>query len=397
MIDLTSTKTHNPDDFNWEVVNGRNPNTKLKRIRSGSKIYCHESYAQELLDIYNNYFREVPENMSLSKDLDSGNVYRCKIVSVTETEALAQTSTGQTIYIDLGKERKDADRLKITGISFNPGDELQAKVRKNGEVYTGSVVEYYIYSLRVELFEQIKKEANAYTVKIESINKGGYIVDLSGIKCFLPGSLAAANRITDFESYIGKELPVMIEGYVEGKDIFIVSYKKYLNRIMESKIQELDLTKKYKGYVTGTSDFGIFVEWEDVYTGLIHKTEFSEDNSITGVNPGDEIEFYVKEIKDNNRLTLTLEKPLERNVIIHDLDKQIKDGTCEPIEAKIKHKRKNGILIDLVEFGLMALIPQERIGKKTKNLKPGDDLLVTVYEVEPASGKIFAEPVNDRQ
>jgi ribosomal protein S1 len=220
---------------------------------------------------------------------------------------------------------------------------------------------------------------------------------LSGIKCFLPGSLAAANRITDFESYIGKELPVMIEGYVEGKDIFIVSYKKYLNRIMESKIQELDLTKKYKGYVTGTSDFGIFVEWEDVYTGLIHKTEFSEDNSITGVNPGDEIEFYVKEIKDNNRLTLTLEKPLERNVIIHDLDKQIKDGTCEPIEAKIKHKRKNGILIDLVEFGLMALIPQERIGKKTKNLKPGDDLLVTVYEVEPASGKIFAEPVNDRQ
>ena len=396
MIDLSSNKTHNPDDFNWDVENGRKPNTKLKRIPSGSKVYCHEPYAQELLDAYNNYFGDVSGNMSLSKDLDEGSIYPCKVVSVTETEALAQTSTGQTIYIDLKKERKDADKLKITGISFNPGDVLQAKIRKSGGVYSGSVVEYYIHSIRVELFEQIKKESNAYRVKIESINKGGYIVDLSGIKCFLPGSLAAANRITDFESYIGKELHVMIEGYVEAKDIFIVSYKKYLNKIMESKIQELDLTKKYKGYVTGTSDFGVFVEWEEVYTGLIHKTEFSEDNSITGVNPGDEIEFYVKEIKDNNRLTLTLEKPLERNVIIHDLDKQIKDGTFEPIEAKIKHKRKNGILIDLVEFGLMALIPQERIGKNTKNLKPGDDLLVTVYEVEPASGKIFAEPVNDR-
>ena len=397
MIDFTSTNIYNPDDFSWDIGNGRNPNTKLKRIPSGSKIYCHEPYAQELLDGYNNYFKEVPENMSLSKDLNEGNVYPCKIVSINETEALAQTSTGQTIYIDLKKEKKDAEKLRITGISFNPGDALQAKVRKIGGIYTGSVVEYYIHSIRLELFEQIKKESSAYTVKIESINKGGYIVDLSGIKCFLPGSLAAANRITDFESYIGKELPVMIEGYVEAKDIFIVSYKKYLNKIMESKIQELDLTKKYKGYVTGTSDFGVFVEWEDVYTGLIHKTEFSEDNSITGVNPGDEIEFYVKEIKDNNRLTLTLEKPLERNVIIHDLDKQIKDGTCEQITAKIKHKRKNGVLIDLVEFGLMALIPQERIGKKTKNLKPGDDLLVTVYEVEPASGKIFADPVNDRQ
>jgi ribosomal protein S1 len=397
MIDFTSTNIYNPDDFSWDIGNGRNPNTKLKRIPSGSKIYCHEPYAQELLDGYNNYFKEVPENMSLSKDLNEGNVYPCKIVSINETEALAQTSTGQTIYIDLKKEKKDAEKLRITGISFNPGDALQAKVRKIGGTYTGSVVEYYIHSIRLELFEQIKKESSAYTVKIESINKGGYIVDLSGIKCFLPGSLAAANRITDFESYIGKELQVMIEGYVEAKDIFIVSYKKYLNKIMESKIQELDLTKKYKGYVTGTSDFGVFVEWEEVYTGLIHKTEFSEDNSITGVNPGDEIEFYVKEIKDNNRLTLTLEKPLERNVIIHDLDKQIKDGTCEQIKARIKHKRKNGVLIDLVEFGLMALIPQERIGKKTKNLKPGDDLLVTVYEVEPASGKIFADPVNDRQ
>ena len=396
MIDFSSTNTPNSDDFNWDVRNGRTPNTKLKRIPSGSKIYCHEPYAQELLDAYNNYFEGSSSNTVFSKDLDEGNVYPCKIVSVSLNEALAQTSTGQTIYIDLKKERKDADKLRITGLSFNPGDVLQARVRKIGGNYTGSVVEYYIHSLRAELFEQIKKESSAYSVRIESINKGGYIVDLSGIKCFLPGSLAAANRITDFESYIGKELHVMIEGYVEAKDIFIVSYKKYLNKIMESKIQELDLTKKYKGYVTGTSDFGVFVEWEEVYTGLIHKTEFSEEHTIASVNPGDEIEFYVKEIKDNNRLTLTLEKPLERNVIIHDLDKQIKDGTCEPIEAKIKHKRKNGILVDLVEFGLMALVPQDKIGKKTKNLKPGDDLLVTVYEVEPASGKIFAEPVNDR-
>jgi ribosomal protein S1 len=233
-------------------------------------------------------------------------------------------------------------------------------------------------------------------IVIEEVNKGGFLVDLSGIKCFLPGSLAAANRITDFESYIGKELHVMIEGYVENKDIFIVSYKKYLNKIMESKIQELDLTKKYKGYVTGTSDFGVFVEWEEIYTGLIHKTEFDDENNISSIHPGDEIEFYVKEIKDNNRLTLTLEKPLERNVIIHDLDNQIKDGTCELIEARVKHKRKNGILIELVDFGLIALIPQDKIGKKTKLLKTGDDLLVMVYEVEPSSGKIFAEPENDR-
>ncbi len=348
-----------------------------------------------MLDSYNQFFSGSSQVDEYAKDLSEGMVYSCRIVVLKEDEALAQTSTGQTIYIDLKKEKKDAEKLNISGLTFNIGDTVQARIRVSNSNYYGSVIEYYIHSLRLELFEQIKKENSAYRVKIESINKGGYIVDLSGIKCFLPGSLAAANRITDFESYLGKEIHVMIEGYVESKDIFIVSYKKYLSKIMESKIQELDLTKKYKGFVTGTSEFGVFVEWEEVYTGLIHKTEFLEDSELTSIHPGDEIEFYVKEIKDNNRLTLTLEKPLERNVIIQDLDNQIKDGSIEPQEARIKHRRKNGILVDLINLGLMALVPQEKIGKKSKNLKPGDDLLVLVYEVEPSSGKIYARTFND--
>lgn len=385
----------NTQDFNWDLQNGIKPNKKLKRVPAGFKVYCHEPYAQSMLDSYNQFFAGSPQIDDYAKDLVEGMVYPCKIVVLKENEALAQTNTGQTVYIDLRKEIKDAEKLSITGLSFNIGDTVQARIRVSGSNYYGSVIEYYIHSLRLELFEQIKKESSAYKVKIESINKGGYIVDLSGIKCFLPGSLAAANRITDFESYLGKEIHVMIEGYVEAKDIFIVSYKKYLNKIMESKIQELDLTKKYKGFVTGTSEFGVFVEWEEVYTGLIHKTEFTEDSSITTINPGDEIEFYVKEIKDNNRLTLTLEKPLERNVIIHELENQIKEGSVEPIEARIKHKRKNGILIELSDFGLMALVPQDKIGRKAKTLKPGDDLLVLIYEVEVSTGKIYAQTLND--
>ena len=248
--------------------------------------------------------------------------------------------------------------------------------------------------MRAELFEQIKKETSAYTVKVVSVNKGGYIVDLSGVKCFLPGSLAAANKITDFESYIGKEIPVMIEGYVEAKDIFIVSYKKYLNKIMDSKIRELDLTKKYKGCVTGTSDFGVFVEWDSVYTGLIHKTEFQEDMNIRDLHPGTEIEFYVKEIKENNRLTLTLDKPLERNILIQNLDNQIKDGTIDSFEAVIKHKRKNGALVEIPALGLMALIPQDKIGKKVNSMKTGDNVSVTPFEVDTISGKIFVHLVD---
>jgi ribosomal protein S1 len=378
------------ENFEWELPNGLSLNSKIKSP-AGSRIYCHEPYAEELAKLY---FSSNDKFEGGSKDLSDGGVYTCTIVSVKADEALAQTDSGQTIYIDLKRERRDAEKLNITGIGFYPGEELKARVRKMNGSYSGSVIEYYIHSLRAELFEQIKKESNAYLIKIISINKGGYIAELSGIKCFMPGSLAAANKITDFESYIGKEMHVMIEGYVEAKDIFIVSYKKYLNRIMDSKIQELDLTKKYRGYVTGTSDFGVFVEWDDIYTGLIHKTEFAEGNSLSALSPGIEIEFYVKEIKDNNRLTLTLDQPLERNVIIQDLESQVNDGTVEPMEAKVKHKRKNGALVEIGELGLLALIPQDKLGKRGNNIRVGDDVTVIPYEVETISGKIFVKVVD---
>jgi ribosomal protein S1 len=210
------------ENFEWELPNGLAINSKIKSP-AGSKIYCHEPYAEDLAKLY---FASNDKFEGGSKDLSDGGVYTCTIISVKADEALAQTDSGQTIYIDLKRERRDAEKLNITGIGFYPGEELKARVRKMNGSYSGSIIEYYIHSLRAELFEQIKKESNAYLVKIVSINKGGYIAELSGIKCFMPGSLAAANKITDFESYIGKEMHVMIEGYVEAKDIFIVSYKK---------------------------------------------------------------------------------------------------------------------------------------------------------------------------
>jgi ribosomal protein S1 len=379
---------HNETEiFDWELPNGLVVNEKIKSP-DGVKVFCHESYAQSLLALY---FGDSGFLNETTKDLSDGGVYDCKIVTLHENDALAQTESGQTIYIDLRKERRDAIKLSIEGLNFNAGENIKARVRSINGSYVGSVVEYFVHTMRAELFEQIKKETSAYRVKVLSVNKGGYIVDLSGVKCFLPGSLAAANKITNFESYIGKEIPVMIEGYVEAKDIFIVSYKKYLNKIMDSKIRELDLTKKYKGYVTGTSDFGVFVEWDSVYTGLIHKTEFQDDLSIRTLNPGTEIEFYVKEIKENNRLTLTLDRPLERNVTLQNLENQIQDGTVESYEAIIKHKRKNGALVEIPALGLMALIPQEKLGKKANGIKSGETVTVIPIDVDIISGKIYVQ------
>jgi ribosomal protein S1 len=377
------------EDFNWDVPNGFTVNQKV-RTKDGSKVYCHEPYAQ---DVYDKMF-DFMGDKAYTKDLITGNSYECEILRSNDEYCIAQTDSGQSIYIDLAKEIKDAKRLGISGLDFSVGTKVNTTVRNVMGTYYGSVVDGFINDMKIEFFEQIHKESLAYEARIKSVNKGGYLVDVQGIECFLPGSLAAANKITDFDSYVGKVIYVMIDGYVQHKGIFVVSYKKYLEKIMDQKIQELDLTKKYKGYVTGTSKFGVFVEWEDIYTGLIHKTEF-ENHVVEGFRAGDEIEFYVKEVKDDNRLTLTFGGPLEKTVRVYDLKKDVDDGTHEPVKAIIKHKRKNGALIEIPELDLMAMIPQGRMTRDHKGLKSGDSVLVEIYEVDAVMGKIFAKPLDE--
>jgi ribosomal protein S1 len=138
----------------------------------------------------------------------------------------------------------------------------------------------------------------------------------------------------------------------------------------------------------------VFVEWEDIYTGLIHKTEF-DNQKVNGFRAGDEIEFYIKEVKDDNRLTLTFGQPVDKTLKIYELKKSIDNGENPIFTAKVKHKRKNGALVELEEIGLIAMIPQGRITRDSKNLKSGDQLSVAVYEVDPVMGKIFVEPINE--
>lgn len=389
---MNEIENANLTEFDWNSTGRYLTNTSIYAPK-GIKVYSHESYAKSLLAVYLGNYSPEKASISLAKDLSDGETYDCQVVSINQKYVIAQTGTGQSIFIDMIKEQKDAAKLGIGGLDFSIGQNIQATIRNINGNYYGSVIENLIGNLKHELFNQIKEQNSAYKVTIESINKGGYIVDLSGIKCFLPGSLAAANKITDFNSYIGKEIYVMMEGYVEAKDMFVVSYKKYLNRIIDSKIQDLDLTKKYSGQVTGTSEFGVFVEWEDIYTGLIHKTEFEDNYQIEKFQPGDTVEFYIKEIKDKNRLTLSFNEPLEKNLRLSEIANEIEEGQEKIFNAKVKHKRRNGCLVEITEIGSFALVPQDKYNKDMKSKKTGDDLLVKIYEVDLIAGKLFAEPL----
>lgn len=238
-----------------------------------------------------------------------------------------ETEQNMIVRLNLKKERKffdvvyntyDLEEINKTILENiqNENDLLnglnlsvQVNPNKYSE-YEFSLLDSYLDDKKEELIEQIEKNDKYYIAKIYDRNTGGFFATVEGLLTFIPGSLASANRIYDFDSLINTEIEVMVEDYLKSSKMFICSHKKYLEYILPEKIKELDLTKQYTGKVTGIAKYGIFVEFDKIFTGLIRKDEFTPETlklfETRQIKPQDDINFYIKEIsKFNDRLMLS--------------------------------------------------------------------------------------------
>ena len=77
------------------------------------------------------------------------------------------------------------------------------------------------------------------------------------------------------------------------KDTIVVSHREYLRTMIPTTIDNLEETIKEPrtGFVTGTTKFGIFAQFDECLTGLIPKVELTEDTQRAlekgSIKPGD--------------------------------------------------------------------------------------------------------------
>jgi ribosomal protein S1 len=299
-VKVTKTKEIVAGDFDWSAYedgwNGLSlhVNKKVKNNDKHIKVYCHETYAQDLLNQYTNQAAPV------SKELKKNTLVKIDgFRKIDENHVSASINGGaNNISIDLNKEGKffnnitlgDTKLTKETFLQLLDDPDVYKKfidmglVAKIGtDVEKGSIWDGYVESLVAEMQEQITKKNKAYVAKLVSSNNGGFVVEIAGmVKAFMPGSMAAANKINNYESLVGSEMEVMVESY-DSKFGFIVSRKKYLRTIVPIYLKNLEAQLKenkdtmLEVTVTGTTPFGIFCEINEALTGMIHKTLMSDE------------------------------------------------------------------------------------------------------------------------
>lgn len=287
-------------------------NTSVKTTNSKHLVYCQESYAQELYNLMTG------SSFNDLAPINDGDIVKAEVILKTDTE-LILNSNFETVFIDIKKEKKNKSFLD----SLSIGNQIEVFVskEKNDSFLKGSIEKAHNAKVRESLFESLYNNTCAFNCTVIEKSKGGFFVEIDGVKAFMPGSLAAANKLVNFDVLMGKQVQVMVENYIKDTDTFIVSNKKYIQHVLPTMIDELSIMEdKYSGFITGTTKFGAFVEWNDVFTGLLHFNEMSDEmkKQFNSFKPGQEVEFYIRRVDE----ITNKQGKLEKRIILTDKTKE---------------------------------------------------------------------------
>lgn len=345
------------------------------------KIMSNESYLEDALKMYCNegdpFKYEVPE---------IGEIITAKVIGENNAHVIFDAGFKDYVYVD----KKGRELAAMQSLNLLPQQDVELMIKnvddKNFELI-GSASAILQKKASVLLDDGIDDD-RIFMGTVREFSAAGYFVtlDVDGFdtEVFMPKTLAGINKLPNPESIVGDTFEVMIENKTyEG---YIVSRKKFLKTLIKDKITELEFNKLYIGSVTGTTDFGIFVEFNECLTGMIHKANIDREEipTISAIKPGESIQFYVKEvIKDKVRgdkiiLTQILKETLWDTVKIGD-----------KLTGTVKSSKVFGTLLQLDEgtVGLVHISELEKAG--TPPLEFGDELKVEVISVQRGDRKIF--------
>jgi|TARA_B110000908_G_C10220945_1_gene435311 small subunit ribosomal protein S1 len=382
-------------EFDWDALEASCTSSRKRNAKreNGSLVFCREPYAEEALKAYNGDFEDnnrvelVEVNSSYEGVVESINLEWCTI----------NIGARDSVYVDMTKESEEYKDLLKVGEKLNV-QIIESSGSKQGSYILGSVEAGFKRAVFDEILDSVENSKTAYNAIVRSlIPGGGYIVEIQGVECFMPGSLAGINKLHDFESILNTEMYVVPMNYSSDRGTIVVSHREYLKAMIPTKIDEI---KEYdhgvvvRGCVTGSAKFGIFCEFNECLTGMIHVNDLDAETMKRHLNrevtPGEEIEFFIKKIISETKITLS-QKPVE---IVSDPWYNVSDKFKTPVEVtgKIRSVKEYGAFIDIGD-GLVGLLHVSEFPTDfdLNDLNRGDDITVTVTRIDEETRKVFME------
>ena len=353
-------------------------------VKKGQKIFCHKPYVYEAMKLYDKYCGEEVLDNILSYEGGSFRDVREGVVSSFNTEnekAIIELSAKHSVSVDYNSKNEE----------FEVGKKIDVVVSKSKGKITGDATSKtaQLERVRQELVRQVDSPSYAYVGTIKEIiynaanTFNGFVVDVSGVKCFMPGSESDVVPLNDYNELVGQTRYVM--PIAASKESIVVSHKEYLNTLKAKVLDSLIETKStelVEGVVSSVKKFGVFIIIEKCVPTLLSVSEMDEETESKFKNGeikvDDTIKFYVESVKDDRvTITQTACKSLGWNKLkeVVDKDKDYK------IRGTVKNIFENGAVIVAPEFNNITFFLSSKV-LNLESLLLGNEVVLPVENID---------------
>ena len=347
-------------------------------------------------EVLNCMSEEIRDDMSFeemlaaseAKPLDAGKIVKAKVISVSPTECVVGIDGSKHTGIVKLSEMSHDPNAKMEDL-VKVDDELDLVVVKTNDQEGVDTLSRVRFEAQKGMKDVSEAAENGTVMEgdVMEANKGGVVVNVKGVRVFVPRSQATMRRDEDYTKLVGQHVKLVITECAGRK--IVGSINKVTAEENKAKRDEfwknVEVDKQYTGVVKSLTSYGAFVDIGGV-DGLCHISELSWNNikhPSEVVSVGDTIEVYVKSYDpENQKVSLGYKK--EEDNPWEKLKNEYPIGS--EFEAPVVSITKFGAFVRILPGidGLVHIseISNERVNKVSDVLKVGDMVKVKLINVD---------------
>ena len=233
------------------------------------------------------------------KTLNTGDKVTGVVTGITATEVNVDLGTKHAGYIPLS-ELSDDPSVKPEDI-VKVGDEIETYVMRVNDVEgVATLSKKRLDSVKNwDTIEAAVEEKTILEGTVTEVNKGGIVVNVKGIRVFVPASQTGKPRGADLSEMVKEQVKLRITEVNRSRRRVVGSIRSVLAEERAAKAAEvwanIEEGKHYEGTVKSLTSYGAFVDIGGV-DGMVHVSELSWSrikNHAEVVSVGDKVNVYV--------------------------------------------------------------------------------------------------------
>ena len=328
------------------------------------------------------------------KTIYNGDKVTGYVVAITGTEVSVDIGTKYSGFIPTTEFTDDGIKVED---AVKVGDTIEAVVVRVNDV-EGTVM---LSKKRLDaakswtMVEEAVESGEFLEGTVTEINKGGVVVNVKGVRVFVPASQSGLPKEADMNQLLKQKVRVKITEVNRSRKRVVGSIRAVAQKERREKAEaiwnEMEVGNKYHGVVKSMTSYGAFVDIGGI-DGMVHVSEMSWSrikNPAEVFNIGDEVDVYVISFdKEKKKISLGYKDPNENPWVKFTTKYNVGDTA----EVKIVKLMTFGAFAEVLPGvdGLIHIsqIANRRIGKPEEVLSVGDVVEAKITAIDTENHKI---------